>query len=87
MFAPETVKGWKASYSVGNCINCNDNLIVKDDETRSFQTVSVENTTCGSSCENISARKVSPKGKVATSKRKYLDLSQRVDLLTFRKRS
>ena len=87
MFAPETVKGWKASYSVGNCINCNDNLIVKDNKKMGFQTVSVENTTCGSSCENISARKVSPKGKVATSKRKYLDLSQRVDLLAFRKRS
>ena len=87
VFAPETVKGWKAGYSVGNCINCNDNLIVKDDETRSFQTASVENPTCGSSCENISARKVSPEGKVATSKRKYLDLSQRVDLLTFRKKN
>ena len=68
VFAPETVKGWKAGYSVGNFINCNDNLVVKDDEDG----FSLEKATCGPSREDVFARKVSPKGNVATSIRKYL---------------
>ena len=90
VFAPETVEGWKAGYCVGNCMKCNDNLRLKNDETRrSFEIVSVKNPTCGSNRGDVSARKtetVKPKAK-ATSKRQYLDLSQRVELLAFHKKT